>query len=610
MCGIFCALKLDSNFSSSDFSKFMNLTEKVAHRGPDSSGYLALNIQNQSEDTDSFNIFLGHRRLSIIDLSTSANQPMVENKSYMIYNGEIFNYLELREELIQKGIKFKTRSDSEVILKLYEYYTEDSFWKLNGMWAIIIIDLRRNKLVISRDRFSIKPLFFYRKGFEFYFASEIKQLIPLIPQKKIDEQNLVRFLNQGLSDLDETTFFSDIKRIKPKFNLAINLTTKHLTEKQYWDFSNEETGTEEEIINKFSQLLTDSIKIRLRSDVKVGVLLSGGLDSSSIALLAGTLNHSDLQTYSVISNEKKYSEENFIDEFNLATGIENHKLFFAKENVIDYLNEVLYYQDEPFVSFSIIAQYLIFKELKKQSDITVVLSGQGADEILLGYLRYFAFYIKDLQKDGKYYELLKLMLFVLFHRTFIRQFKLNIFKRYFRVKKYDKIIKIKYEPDTSWNNYSMEMRQKSDIDKYSIPILTRYEDRNSMSNSLEVRLPFLDHRLVNYMINLPANYKINKGWNKYLLRKSMVNLPHKIRWRKDKKGFITPDEKWLKRDLVDEIKCTFDKSILAEMGIIDKNEFIQYYNSYLKGDKFIHNFDISRFYITEKWLQQLYFAHD
>lgn len=607
MCGIFCALSLDTPFNSLDYLKFKKLTDLVDHRGPDASGYLALNTYSKREDRENFNIFLGHRRLSIIDLSTDANQPMQNDSVFLIYNGEIFNYVELREELIKLGAVFKTKSDSEVILKLYEYHGEDSFSRLNGMWAFICVDMKNNRVIVSRDRFSIKPLFTFRNGNIFFFASEIKQLLELIPSTEIDDQYLINFIQTGYTDTGETTFYKNINRIKSKFNIVIDLRQKTITEKQYWSYSGGEKYTEEDVNDRFKNLLIDSINIRLRSDVPAGVLLSGGLDSSSIALLTNNLNESKIHTYSIISNEKKYSEEKFIDLFTSTTGIKNHKLSFISDNILTYLNEVLTYQDEPFVSFSIIAQYLIFKELKEKSNIKVILSGQGADEILLGYLRYYFFYLALMQKEKKFVQLSREMVFMIINRTVIKQLRLNTLGRYVNYNSQNKKFLIKKSTaDSYWTDKSMRDIQIQDIDSFSIPILTRYEDRNSMAHSLEVRLPFLDHRLVDLLVNLPVGFKLKKGWNKYILRKSMTGLPPAIRWRRDKKGFITPDEKWLKGELVEDVKNIFKKSFLAEMNLIDDKKFLEYYNSYLNGNRTIHNFDISRIYIAEKWLCKIY----
>ena len=605
MCGIFCAVNINSNFRSSEYNQFIKLTDIVSHRGPDSANYSAINIRDMEVNREKFNIFLGHRRLSIIDLSVAANQPMTSEFNHIIYNGEIYNFIELRDEMIKKGIKFQTNSDTEVILKLYENYGEASFSKLNGMWSFIIVDLRNQRVVISRDRFSIKPLYIFQNGSEFYFASEIKQLIPLLPKKEINEQTMSRFLETGIADAGEDTFFNRIKRFKSKFNMVIDFSNKEVKEKQYWDYSLEPEYSAEETLNQFNEILCDSINLRLRSDVPIGVLLSGGLDSSSIALIAND-QISGLNTYSIISNDARFSEENFIDYFSKQTGISNHKIKFLKENVISHLDDVLYHQDEPFVSFSIIAQYMLFNELKNNSEVIVVLSGQGADEALLGYLRYYLFYFRLLVRNHKYGEILKEFMFMLYYRNMMPQFRLNYFRRYLKTNNKN-FLKHKAFNEPLWDSGSMRNTQILDIDKFSIPILTRYEDRNSMAHSLEVRLPFLDHRLVNMLINLPENFKLSRGWNKFILRTNMINLPEKIRWRRDKKGFSTPDETWLKNELVDDIKASFQQSTLQKLNFIDDKRFLSYYNSYLRGNKFIHNFEISRVYVAEKWLNKYFF---
>lgn len=608
MCGIFVAINLNSFYNESEGSSFIKLTDSVDYRGPDASGYITLNTQTNSLDPSSFNAFLGHRRLSIIDLSVAGNQPIQDNHLWLVYNGEIFNYLELREELKQKGCTFKTKTDAEVIPKIYETLGEDGFSKLNGMWAFIIIDTKRNRIIASRDRFSIKPLYYLKKGASIYFASEIKQLVPLLEIKQINEDVMFRFFQQGLLDCDNETFFKDIYTVKPKTNLIVDLTTGNMEEKTYWDYEFEQFNGEKQAFERFRELLFDSVKIRLRSDVKVGSLLSGGLDSSTISLIADDLTRGNFESFSVIAHEKKYSEERFIDLLVRETKIKNKKLHLEPGAILSHMNEVIDHQDEPFGSFSIVAQYAILKKIKDETDITVVLSGQGGDEVLMGYLKYFFFSLEDLMKRGRPLSAVRQLLLSLFHRTVIWQFNISSAKRYipFMASKKMDFIKLKGEPKSVWEFRSLRERQISDIDKYSVPVLARYEDRNSMAHSLETRLPFLDHRLVNFLLSLPEELKLKDGWTKYILRECLDELPKDIRWRRDKQGFVTPEEKWLREDLKPIIIETFKNSLLHELGIIDKDAFLKYYDDFLVGNPVTAPFDISRTFIAEFWARKFF----
>jgi asparagine synthase (glutamine-hydrolysing) len=391
--------------------------------------------------------------------------------------------------------------------------------------------------------------------------------------------------------------------LESKHNLIIDLTTNAIEIKKYWVYDNLviNSNTVEE---EFRYLLEDSVKLRLRSDVPVGTMLSGGLDSSAITFIA-TKSKSDIETFSVVSDDKKTSEEPFIDIMVNNLNLKNTKLGFNANHVLDNLDNVIYHQDEPFFNLSVLAGFTILKKIKSETDITVLLNGQGGDELLMGYLKYFFFYEKELIKKGNYVKAVSLFLSAIYNRTIINQFNLGKAKRYmpgYLEKKCKYLIEDKYKLVDIWTTRTMADRQKTDIDKFSIPVLCRYEDRNSTSQSLEMRVPFLDYRLVNFCMNLQDDFKINKGWTKYLLRKSMKDLPLEIRYRRDKKGFTIPEEYFLKNQLKDSILSMERYSVLDELGIIDKVEFISYYRDFLEGKQgFMEFTDITRVFIAEKW---------
>ena len=401
MCGIFCAVSLGEPYTHREYNVFKTATDLVSHRGPDAFGYKKYR-SSENYPAETFNIFFGHRRLSIIDLSTSANQPMEDNGIVIIYNGEIFNYIELKQELILKGIHFRTNSDTEVILKIYETEGSKGFAKLNGMWAFIIYDSIKKLIIASRDRFSIKPLFYLQEVANLYFASEIKQLLPLLKTKNLNTSAVFNFLQQGIADFDDQTFYRSIQKVKAKVNFIVELKTGQQREEIYWDYNTEHIENEITATNIFREIFYDSIKLRLRSEVQLGALLSGGLDSSAISIIANKLNSKSFMTFSIVSDDEEFSEESFIDELVRSAKIPNQKIPFNSDDVLGKLNEVIYYQDEPFGSFSIIAQNLIFEKIKQYTDITVVLSGQGGDEIMMGYLKFFFFYLKNLTRRRRF----------------------------------------------------------------------------------------------------------------------------------------------------------------------------------------------------------------
>jgi asparagine synthase (glutamine-hydrolysing) len=608
MCGIFGAVRFDGLFDNAEVQQFVTLTDLVRYRGPDDSGYVTLNVGTPVCESKGCHIFLGNRRLAIIDLSSAGHQPMQDQQGHWItFNGEIFNYIELRRELQAHGHLFSTLTDTEVILHVYDEYGEDGFDRLNGMWAFALLDVPRRRLVLSRDRFSINPLYTLQLPNRLYFASEIKQLYPLLPQRTLNPTVVSQFLAQGLLDHSRDTFFAGIQRVPAKTNIVIELDGGKVSEKKYWSFSTPSANghrDECEIAAEFHQLLRDSIRIRLRSDVKIGVLLSGGLDSSAIAVICKDLGQADLHTYSVVADDKRFSEELFVDAV-AATGIANEKIGFRPEHVLDDLNEAVYHNDEPFGGLSIVAHYRLLRTVKQATDTTVLLSGQGGDEVLLGYLKFFFFHLRTLLRQGQYLRALSEAAASLAQGTMMRQFTLGEARRYMSIAA-DRgvgLLRQAPQPVPIWNCEDVRERQMADIETYSVPALTHYEDRNSTAHSLELRHPFLDHRLVEFLVALPMEYKIRNGWTKYLLRQSLPELPPAIRWRKDKQGFLTPEARWLKQELKTLIQSMFRESKLEELGILNANEFLRRYEHFLRGRP-ISPLDISRVLIAEVWVRQ------
>jgi asparagine synthase (glutamine-hydrolysing) len=530
------------------------------------------------------------------------------NGRWITFNGEIFNFVELRKELVAAGHQFQTGTDTEVILHIYDAYGAEGFSKLNGMWALALVDLPRRMIIVSRDRFSIKPLYKYQSPDQrIYFASELKQLLPLLPRRIPNPEVIATFLTQGFVDYSRDTFFCGIERLPARTNLLICMNTGKIAEQAYWDYREEQPADNVAWVEEFRELLMDSTKIRLRSDVKVGVLLSGGLDSSTVAYGSHKLSSGSLETFSVVSEDKRYSEDRFIDAFTQGTGIKNRKLVFKDSGARQALRQTLLHADEPFGSFSVVAQYEMFELIKRETDVTVLMSGQGADEILLGYLKFFFFHVQELLRRGCYAKAAGELLYSLIRNTAVRQFQLGDAKRYIPFWNARKAFGyVRYQPNvlTVWESTDLRARQIADMDCYSIPALTRYEDRNSMAHSLEVRHPFLDHRLVDFALNLPTELKLNRGWSKLILRESFPELPKQLRWRRDKQGFGTPEEAWLKSEFSGFVKETFRKSLLADMGIVDDEAFLSYYEAFRQGRPMTSHSEIARALITEAWARE------
>lgn len=610
MCGIFGAVKFQGLFEPEEFGRFVALTDLVSYRGPDGSGYLGIDSGSLAvthRGDRPFDIFFGHRRLSIIDLSSAGRQPMTDGRGrWVIFNGEIFNFVELRKELKSLGCEFRTETDTEVILHLYDRFGESGFNKMNGMWAIAIADSHSRRLILSRDRFSIKPLYLFTQNDELYFASEVKQLLPLLPKKEPNLRVLSTFLTQGLLDYSLETFFQGITKAPPKNNLVFDLASGAVKSEAYWEYGKREHASPATVEDEFRALLIDSTRIRLRSDVKVGLLLSGGLDSSSLAVAAKEAGAEQLETYSVVSDEVGYSEECFIDAVNASLKLKSVKFRFSLPNIEEMLLDVLYHSDEPFGGLSVIGQYGIFQTIKNHMGATVLLSGQGGDEVLLGYLKFFFYHLRDLLRKGKYGSALSHVASSALRRTVLRQFRLSEAKRYipYFQSKSARVLRGPYTAVEVWTGNGMRSRQIADLDFYSVPALTHYEDRNSMAHSLEVRHPFLDHRIVEFSLSLSPEVQFSKGWTKSLLRQSFPELPNSVRWRKDKQGFTTPEELWLKGKLSGLIRRAFRNSTLEEFGLFDSKSFLRQYNAFRKGSPLISCGDISRVFIAELWARQ------
>ncbi len=605
MCGIFAAVKIEGSFTQKQLEDFKRACNIIAHRGPDAEGFFSTHTKAEE---DAINLFLGHRRLSIIDLDPASNQPFSRGGLQMVYNGEVFNYQELKAGPLA-GMAFDTQGDTEVVLRAYQKWGVSCFGKFNGMWALAIYDAPRQKLVLARDRFSIKPLYLMRANSALYFASEIKQLKQMSGLSfSPNTATIHAFLNQGLLDHRPETFYNEVQRFPAMHALEIDLRTGVETWTQYWDYATEDAANLiENPVEKFRELLIDALKLRLRSDVPVGTLLSGGLDSSAISCLIQAHIKPDVSTFSVVSPDPRYSEERYIDLLVREKGLHNEKLRFDRSLALEHVHSVLQIQDEPYGSLSVVAQHLLFQQIKQATGITVLLSGQGADEVLLGYNKFFYFHLKSLLKRRKILDFIGLSAASFLKGTTIREFDLREAKRYLpgSNRKGQNFLEGHFASEPLWAFENMRNRQILDIGRYSIPALTHYEDRNSMASSIEVRLPFLDYRIVDFLINQPVARKLKSGWTKHLLRESVTELPEAIRWRKDKKGFSTPEAAWMKGELGAHIgDCMQHHSQLQELGLLNQSTYSKALNAYRKGDAWLSYGDLFRVYIAEMWLRE------
>jgi asparagine synthase (glutamine-hydrolysing) len=583
MCGIAGIIQTDRSYSPEHLHK---MTDAIAHRGPDGEGYW---------QSDSGNVLLGHRRLSIIDLSDAAAQPFHYLDRYVIlHNGEIYNYIELREELKKKGYIFYTQSDTEVLVAAFDCWKVNCLQQFDGMFAFAIWDEKEKEFFAARDRFGEKPFHYvYEENKKaFLFASEIKSFWPLDLGKVFNKKMLFNFLTIGYTDNPEQpdeTFYDNVKRLPPasflkiKFHPALSIEVE-----RYWDIDVEnenEKIKDEEAIEKFSELFLTSVNRRLRSDVSLGTSLSGGLDSSSIAATISQLQTTNykLQTFSAIFPGYEKDEEKYIDEVTKQLLLQSFKTFITDDEILSLFQKIVQCQDEPFTSASALPQYKVF-ELAKQNNVKVLLDGQGADEILAGYHKYYKWYWQELFRKRKLLssgELKKAKalgvnekfgarnilssLFPDFASVFLeRQYLLHALRQDDLTKEFVRL-QSREAYYTTPTIFSLNGVLYYNTCMHGLEELLRYADRNSMAHSREVRLPFLNHELVGFLFTLPSNFKIRDGWTKWSLRKTMEkNLPRSITWRQDKIGLEPPQLAWMQLPVVQEMIHEAKRKLVIE----------------------------------------------
>jgi asparagine synthase (glutamine-hydrolysing) len=542
MCGI------SGFWGEPDANLLRSMTEVLRHRGPDDDGYLEFPEAS-----------LGFRRLSIIDLS-HGHQPMStpDGKVTLVYNGEVYNFRELRDELSNLGYKFQTQSDTEVVLNAFLAYGHECFNRFNGMWALAILDKRTNvsSLTLCRDHFGIKPLYYTPNHNRILFSSEIKAILQDRSFERVpDEQMLFEYLSAGLYDHTSDTFFKGIKKV-PEATYIIIRANKSIEKFKYWhpDLKSKYNANPEEFRRKFYR----AVERRLVSDVPVGSCLSGGLDSSSIVGCIKDLikNKSPdtkslgkfLKTFSAVFEGDPIDETPYIKDVLAGLSADPHFIRPTSDVWWEELSRWVWHMEEPTITT---APYAIWSVMKEASGkVKVLLDGQAGDELLAGYVPYQYVYLRQLIKEKNYKKFI--------HEAWLaRDVLLPIIRRRLKEQRKKVIVKDLINPSFSKDmdrpqddrvNDDLKKRLFQDVTKYSLPSLLRYEDKNSMAHSIESRLPFLDQELVEYIFALPEDAIIRDGWSRWILRESLKSyLPEKIAKRRKKIGFTTPDFRWYRQ---------------------------------------------------------------
>ncbi|MBI5408619.1 MAG: asparagine synthase (glutamine-hydrolyzing) [Nitrospirae bacterium] len=632
MCGI--AGIFNFNGKSVHMNAVKHMTDKLYHRGPDDEGFYL-----------DGRVALGHRRLSIIDLSPAGHQPMCNEDGaiWLTYNGEIYNYQELTSELKAKGHVFSSRTDSEVIIHAYEEWGAGCLGKFNGMWAFALWDSRKKELFCARDRFGIKPFYYYLDKGRFVFASEIKSIltdetIPCKPGGRVIFDFLA-YENNDYIDHAEETFFERIKRLRPAHYMVVKDGEARAF--RYWELNPEkrlERIPDREAAQRFYELFEDSVRLRLRSDVPLGTCLSGGLDSSSIVCIANKLIFKNgvnpaavgerQKTFSACFDDKACDEREFINAVIEKTNVETNRVFPRGEELFELAPKFIEDQGEPVAGTSQWAGWLVMR-LVKSCGVTVVLNGQGADEILAGYGSYFLANFKDLfaglrflrlanelNKYSRYHGYPRPWLAMDLMRHFApfhpfrwkrrltgekepEAFPLWLNRDFIKAHKYDICDEVRYEGHMDQSLYHFLCIER-------LPSLLRYEDRNSMAFSVEARLPFLDYRLVEFCFSLPSHQKIRDGAGKLVLRNALKGvIPEVVRERIKKVGFDTPEALWFRSDCRRQIEDIINSKSFRERGYFDAPAVAAHFRSFVNREP-VNPRPIWKYVNTELWLRNFF----
>lgn len=584
MCGISGVYDLSSSLDL--LAQMRRMSQVVEHRGPDDVGWVVFGRNGEvlsrqaGEDVgpDAIGrvVGLGHQRLSIIDLSRAGHQPMSDptGRYWIVHNGEIYNYVELRSELAARGRQFRSSTDTEVVLQAFLEWGAECQSRFNGMWAFAIYDRKDGTLFCSRDRFGIKPFCYAIAPRRFVFGSEAKQIVSLPwVGAKANLERVADFFLWGLENHTDESFFSGVHSLPASHYLMLareDLERGRLQPVRYWSPAPVGLGCEQQAIQEFRELVFDSVRLRLRSDVPVGVTLSGGLDSSSVVCVAGEHRRASgdraaLSSFNVEFAGESYSERGFAEAAANKAGARSIVLRPNQEDLTRDWPRFVWHMEQPFSSLSYFSNFQIYRLIREQG-IPVVLSGQGGDELLLGYERYRSYDAVFALKAGRPLLLLAEMLRARRHAAmslpkqlaYGLYFSLPWLRAARRRNLVRPVLKKGFYHDYSTKTEHLERSaiqpsrhalQQSELFHYQLPHLLHHEDRVSMAHSVETRLPFLDYRLLELVLGQPANALFRDGWSKYILRQAMNGiLPEGVRRRTDKMGYETPTGRLIRQN--------------------------------------------------------------
>jgi len=615
MCGITGIFTLNKQLNPRWIEQ---MTDAIAHRGPDSDGFFVSKNKN---------LAIGHRRLSIMDLSTSANQPMYSacGNFVMVFNGEIYNYKELAKKY---NIKTKTSSDSEVVLELFAKLGKDFVKELNGMFVLVFYDIKEDKLLIFRDRVGIKPLYFYWKNENFLISSELKSIKVLSNDfpLTINKQAISNFLRLGYIP-EPMSIYNEVRKF-PSASI-MSITKKGYLIEEYWNLESKinkknQLKDEKQAKSELKELLESSINYRLMSDVPFGTFLSGGIDSSTVTAIAQKLNNKPINTFSIGFKESSYNEAVFAKKIANYLGTNHHEFMVSYSEAIEHFDKIITAYDEPFADSSSIPTMLVSKMAKQH--VSMTLSGDGGDEQFLGYGMYNWAkrlnnpFIKTFGKPlrfifSKSNNRHKRASSLFGHKN-MKTLASHIFsveQMFFSDEELNDILKIDLKSELKLNETlgldlglnHQENQAFFDMKYYLKDDLLVKVDRASMQYSLETRVPLLDHRILEFSINLAPELKIKDGVSKYLLKEVLYDYVPKEYFDRPKWGFSIPIRFWLQKELKHLPEKYLSKEVLEKHEVFNVEKVKEIEKRYFAGEDYLFN-KIWAIIMLNQWLEENY----
>jgi asparagine synthase (glutamine-hydrolysing) len=641
MCGIVGEWRFDRR--AIDRGRLEHATSLIRHRGPDDEGYLLASPEAgfacprsgvdtvlahltplRAEIDDIPTVAFGFRRLAIIDTSPAGHQPMAstDGSLWIVFNGEIYNHVELRAELSAKGHQFRSHCDTEVILAAYAEWGTACLERFNGMWAFALLDLRERLLFAARDRFGIKPFYYRLSPDAFRFGSEIKAVQALAATAvEVNDTVVGDFLTAGIVDASSETFHRGVLQLPPAHYMIVDATGTTLT--RYWqiDLWSEDLRPTSELAVELRQLFEDAVRVHLRSDVPVGTCLSGGLDSSAIACMIRALLGPDgrQEVFSAYFDTPAFDERPYIRQVVERIGAQANYVSPSAEQLLHDLPALLCHQDEPVATTSIYAQWSVMA-LARARGIKVLLDGQGSDELFAGYHTFYGSLFADLLNRGHFYTLTKEVgAFRRMHRASIADTLLRtleplggrrlsaLARRLIRGESIGVNRDLLTEhggAESIGGRSRLKARLHELLTTATLPGLLRYEDRDSMAFSIEARVPFLDVRLVEFAYRLPGSAKIRDGWTKAILRDALAQeIPVGVARRTDKMGFLTPEAEWLRGPLQAWAREIVFSPEFRQRPYFDVKRAHEYFDRFMMGQE-QRSGPIWRWIVLDIWIRQ------